>query len=82
MSWLAVDESGAEVIYNRKPARRHHSPGAWGGDGMRQITWVLLPQGSIERLIGRRLTWKDEPVNLVENNAPVPGVRMLRKSKK
>lgn len=26
-----------------------------------------LPQGSIEKLIGRKLTWKDEPVELKED---------------
>jgi len=28
MSWVAVDEIGAVVIFLQKPARRHHSPGA------------------------------------------------------
>lgn len=60
MSWVAVDESGAEVIFRKKLARRHHSPGA-RSDGE---WWVLLPFGTIERLTGRRMTWKDEPVNL------------------
>lgn len=26
---------------------------------------VFLPEGSIEKLIGRKLTWEDEPVELV-----------------
>ena len=25
---------------------------------------VVLPRGSVERLIGRRLTWRDEPVEI------------------
>lgn len=28
---------------------------------------VKLPKGSIEKLIGKKLTWKDEPVKVKEN---------------
>ena len=31
------------------------------GDGM------VLPHGSIKKLIGRKLSWEDEPVELKEN---------------
>jgi len=60
MAWVAVDKNGLEYIYVIKPYR--------GG-----ITWcvaeresclVMLPEGSIEKLIGRKLTWNDEPVEL------------------
>ena len=27
-------------------------------------TWIFLPKGSIEKLIGRKLTWEDEPVKI------------------
>lgn len=27
-------------------------------------TWLYLPKGSIEKLIGRKLTWEDEPVKI------------------
>ena len=29
--------------------------------------WVDLPKGSIKKLIGRELSWNDEPVELKEN---------------
>lgn len=28
------------------------------------FTGVILPKGSIEKLIGRKMTWKDEPIAL------------------
>ena len=30
--------------------------------------FVELPKGSIKALIGRELSWSDEPVELIENN--------------
>ena len=34
--------------------------------------YVVLPSGSIERLIGRKLTWEDEPVELTEATVSKP----------
>ena len=57
MAWLAVDKDGLEAIYEEKPKR------------VRDCIWTLsnficLPKGSIKKLIGRELTWSDEPVEL------------------
>lgn len=58
MVYLAVDNSGIECIFRLKPTRSRiiwlHS----------DENYVDLPDGSIEKLIGRKLTWKDEPVEL------------------
>ena len=27
-------------------------------------SWIYLPKGSIEKLLGRKLTWEDEPVKI------------------
>lgn len=67
MAWLAVDTNGSEAIYNTKPFR--------GVNKIKPITemWVLrtigshyirLPKGSIKKLIGKDLTWDDEPVKI------------------
>lgn len=67
MAWLAVDTNGSEAIYNTKPRR--------GVNKIKPITemWVLttigshyirLPKGSIKKLIGKDLTWNDEPVKI------------------
>lgn len=71
MAWLAVNKDNTEIIFNdeRKPFRIkelgkwtqydlfYHSP--------QSLASVKLPQGSIEKLIGRKLTWKDNPVKYV-----------------
>ena len=60
MAWLAVDESGLEGIYEDKPYRAHDC--IW----LSILDWVGLPPGSIKKLIGRELSWSDEPVELKE----------------
>ncbi len=55
MAWLAVDEDGTEVIYKREPVRNELK--RWA-----EYPYVTLPSGSIAKLIGRELTWEDEPV--------------------
>ena len=55
--WLAVDYNGIEKAFWNKPKRceKHRE---WWGDMM------VLPNGSIKKLIGRELSWSDEPVEL------------------
>ena len=67
MAWLAVDPSGGEFIYEVKP-KRHFIQ--YNGDiehwecqnDIYSQNWIYLKMGSIEKLLGRKLTWKDEPV--------------------
>lgn len=67
MAWVAVDKNGEEAIYSTKPIR--------GTNEIKRNTemWVLpsigehyicLPKGSIKKLIGKDLTWNDEPVKI------------------
>ena len=58
--WLAVDYDGIEIAFWNKPKRceKHIE---WWGDRM------ILPHGSIKKLIGRKLSWEDESVELKEN---------------
>lgn len=61
MAWVAVDKNGTECLFSQKPSR-----------GLEYCQWritvhgvfVELPQGTIKKLIGRELTWSDEPVKL------------------
>lgn len=64
MAWVATDKNGSEFIFNNQPLRRE-SMGEWWPDveNMDEDI-VLLPNGTIEKLIGRQLTWEDEPVEL------------------
>lgn len=59
MAWLAVDKNGTEKIWQLKPIR---VTTMWSGFINTDI--VPLPSGSIEKLIGRKLTWDDEPVEI------------------
>ena len=78
--WVAVDgpEHGCfERIFHNKPGRAHSGAKAWydrvTNGKIQDLTnqWVgdndysmVLPYGTIEKLIGRKLTWKDEPVEI------------------
>lgn len=55
--WLAVDYNGIENAFWYKPKKceKHRE---WWGDKM------VLPHGSIKKLIGRELSWDDESVEL------------------
>ena len=60
MAWLVVDGiDNTEWVYKYKPKRASEID-VWcdTGDSME------LPQGTIKKLIGRELTWNDEPVEL------------------
>lgn len=64
MAWLAVDKSGNEVIFDCRPMRKHQKYCAPYWSSIR--TGVTLPRGTIKYLIGRELTWDDEPVEFNE----------------
>lgn len=55
-TYVAVDKNGEEWIYHPKPKRyfgKEFSCAA--GDN------VKLPKGTIFKIIGKELTWEDEP---------------------
>nr|DAH17151.1 MAG TPA: hypothetical protein [Bacteriophage sp.] len=64
MAWVAVDSDGTEWVYegympHRDKGKFLASPYAgWTGASVR------LPHGTIKKLIGRELSWSDEPVEL------------------
>lgn len=63
-AFVAVDENGDEWVYERMPNRQERGKeDCWCTD---DDSLVELPKGSIKKLIGRRLTWEDEPVELKE----------------
>ena len=56
MAWVAVDKDSSEWIHSFYRTRA-------------KVIWfsteaIKLPKGSIKKLIGRELTWSDEPVEL------------------
>ena len=66
-AWVAVDKDGSEFIYTNKPDRDTKEMMMWlsTGDGC-----IPLPKGSIKALIGRELSWNDDPVELKEPVSP------------
>lgn len=67
MVWLVVDKSGEEYIFvGNKPERlENHLINSYEWFPKDKLDkWAELPQGTIEELIGRKLTWEDEPVKL------------------
>lgn len=63
MAYVAVDKDGSEWIFVKKPYKCMD----WNMwiPGYKENNFNL-PKGSIEKLIGRPLTWEDEPVELKE----------------
>lgn len=67
MAWVAVHENGYEGIFSNKPTRGgklHLWYDGLNDGGTSYDTEIPLPKGSIKKLIGRNLTWNDEPVEL------------------
>lgn len=59
--WLAVDNEGTEIIFQSKPKRGRFF-NLWVPKEDREGFSITVPQGTIKKLIGRDLTWDDEPV--------------------
>jgi hypothetical protein len=62
MAWLCTDKNGYDFITTSKPERSRSFDGVW----LVAYEDIQLPKGSIKRLIGRELTWDDEPVEFTE----------------
>lgn len=61
MAFLAVDKNGEEYIYAHQPSR--YDDEDWC-DAYVEDSCILLPQGTIEKLTGIKLTWEYEPIEL------------------
>lgn len=67
MAWLCVTRWGDELICDCPPEKND-----WCGDwecftsieGEMIDFKIELPKGSIEKLIGRALTWSDKPIEI------------------
>lgn len=60
MAYLAVDSNGNELIFQYHPIKTkiQYIP------LYTYSHWLVLPKGSIKKLIGRELTWNDNPVKI------------------
>ena len=76
MAWVAVNKDGKEGIFGYKPYRKDPvksiyklwEPEYWSDEDVdrygNEDTRIELPKGSIKKLIGRELSWENEPVEL------------------
>ena len=80
MAWLAVDPDGSEWIFEEKPTRNNSKStidseglikefSAWESvtdwlDANIVTGYIRLKTGSIEKLLGYKLHWQNEPVEL------------------
>lgn len=69
MAWIVKNSNGTLLISNNKPERINHR--YWGfnietvmNDEFADTTFVKLPSGADEKLIGRHINWEDEPVEI------------------
>lgn len=60
MTWLCVDKDGSEWAFDGPPERTDKS---WV-ISYDATSCVQLPTGSIEKLIGKKLTWRSNPVEI------------------
>lgn len=65
MAYLATDSNGMEFIFEFAPEKVKDT-GIYGRgvDYICEGSIIELPTGSIEQLIGKALTYEDEPVHI------------------
>ena len=69
MVYLAVNKDGSEVVSNTRIKRfKDYWVDEFFEHEFDTIDVVFLPKGSIKKLIGRELTWEDNPVEFTEKN--------------
>lgn len=70
MAYVAVDEDGTEAVFEKKPFRGKKQWGtpSWDVyDDNAFYDFVVLPKGTIKKIIGRELSWQEEPIKLMED---------------
>lgn len=64
MAWVVIDEFEEEIILDPKPSKNKKDKDWKGYWNDFYIGKIRLPKGTIKKLIGRNLTYDDEPVEL------------------
>lgn len=67
MPFLTVSKAGQEIIWYFKPVRDKFFNQWISKERYPFDAFVELPKGSIEKLIGRKMRWKDEPFEFKHN---------------
>lgn len=72
MTWVAVNKDGIEIISGVEPIRCGERWDCdeeiyYGSEPDYINSSFAIPKGSIKKLIGRDITWENEPVELKED---------------
>ena len=64
--WLCVDKDGTELIFSSRPIRDPNRNSYWTMCTVHapKEEVIELPKGTIQKIIGKNLTWKNEPYKL------------------
>lgn len=64
MAWLATDKDGQSFVYKEKPHRAKYFKvdEYWDSDK----DCYFIDNEAVEVILGRNLTWEDEPVEIKE----------------
>lgn len=65
MAYLCVDRRG-EFIADEYPTRNFFEWIGWRDVYGESCTLIRIPSGTIKKLIGKEMTWEDEPIDLEE----------------
>ena len=67
MPYLAVDKNGKCAIYDWKPVRGEHQWFPYVIDiSKRQTPYMFVPKSMVLKLVGKPLTWDDEPFEITD----------------
>jgi len=75
MAWVAVDKDETEKVFTHKPEREIALHSYWIAPTCKEflfatkyenVSFIIIPEGSIEKLTGYKLTWEDNPIELKE----------------
>ena len=73
MAWLSVNENGNENISMGKPFRgwgrmwEHEEEVCIESEWGTVSTIIEIPMGTIEKIIGKKLTWEDDPIEIKQS---------------
>jgi hypothetical protein len=63
MAYLCVDRE-SEYIADNKPTRNFFEWTGWTNTDGETCNIISVPKGTIKKLIGREISWEDEPIHL------------------
>jgi hypothetical protein len=60
MAWVAINKYNIEFIFDNRP---EEFMGLWYPYSIND-NFIVLPKGTIKKILGRELTWGEDPVEI------------------